>query len=184
MSLWWNGGLSRDECCCFTPWKPGQAPSLLGHPGLDTGLGHRGHVAERQRDGNGHRHLCEALLLKYQGTLGGEAGPRCHARRFAGWRAVIASLGSTAERMVPPGLDGVADTGKVSHSSHGKKKGLVLVLGQGEAGQLGLGEDIMERKKPALVSLPEGVLQAVARGGSGGGVWWRRAQRPARRRWS
>ncbi|KAJ8372505.1 hypothetical protein AAFF_G00282120 [Aldrovandia affinis] len=53
---------------------------------------------------------------------------------------------------------------KVSHSSHGKEKGLVLVLGQGDVGQLGLGEDILERKKPALVSLPEVALQAVAGG--------------------
>ncbi|KAJ8340880.1 hypothetical protein SKAU_G00331710 [Synaphobranchus kaupii] len=53
---------------------------------------------------------------------------------------------------------------KVSHSSHGKEKGLLLVLGQGDVGQLGLGEDVMERKKPALVSLPEGALQAVAGG--------------------
>lgn len=52
----------------------------------------------------------------------------------------------------------------VEHSSHAKEKGLVLVLGQGDVGQLGLGEDIMQRKKPALVSLPEGVLQAVAGG--------------------
>ncbi|KAK6325993.1 hypothetical protein J4Q44_G00016370 [Coregonus suidteri] len=28
---------------------------------------------------------------------------------------------------------------KVSHSSHGKEKGLVLVLGQGDVGQLGFG---------------------------------------------
>ncbi|XP_036395386.1 regulator of chromosome condensation [Megalops cyprinoides] len=53
---------------------------------------------------------------------------------------------------------------KVTHSSHGTEKGLVLVLGQGDVGQLGLGEDVMERKKPALVSLPEGVVQAVAGG--------------------
>ncbi|KAI1894924.1 hypothetical protein AGOR_G00120770 [Albula goreensis] len=53
---------------------------------------------------------------------------------------------------------------KVSHSSHGREVGQVLVLGQGDVGQLGLGEDVMERKKPALVSLPEGVLQAVAGG--------------------
>ncbi|KAJ8289294.1 hypothetical protein COCON_G00019530 [Conger conger] len=77
---------------------------------------------------------------------------------------------------------------KVSHSSHGREGGppwfwcwgrgmsgsvpgqpwagggLVLVLGQGDVGQLGLGEDVLERKKPALVSLPEGALQAVAGG--------------------
>ncbi|XP_048116861.1 regulator of chromosome condensation [Alosa alosa] len=52
----------------------------------------------------------------------------------------------------------------VQHRSHGKEKGLVLVLGQGDVGQLGLGEDVMERKKPALVNLPEGVVQAVAGG--------------------
>ena len=32
-----------------------------------------------------------------------------------------------------------------------RETGHVLVLGQGDVGQLGLGEDIMERKKPALV---------------------------------
>ncbi|XP_067094351.1 regulator of chromosome condensation [Osmerus mordax] len=53
---------------------------------------------------------------------------------------------------------------KVSHSSHGQEKGLVLVLGQGDVGQLGLGEDVMERKKPALVNLPEGVVQVAAGG--------------------
>ena len=52
----------------------------------------------------------------------------------------------------------------VSHSSHGQEKGLVLVLGQGDVGQLGLGEDVMERKKPALVPLPEGVVQVAAGG--------------------
>ncbi|KAM6967957.1 regulator of chromosome condensation [Aplochiton taeniatus] len=53
---------------------------------------------------------------------------------------------------------------KVSHSSHGKEKGQVLVLGQGDVGQLGLGEDIMERKRPALVTLAEGVVQVAAGG--------------------
>lgn len=52
----------------------------------------------------------------------------------------------------------------VSHSSHGQEKGLVLVLGQGDVGQLGLGEDVLERKRPALVTLPEGIVQAVAGG--------------------
>lgn len=53
---------------------------------------------------------------------------------------------------------------KISHSSHGQEKGLVLVLGQGDVGQLGLGEDVLERKKPALVTLPEGIIQAEAGG--------------------
>ena len=33
----------------------------------------------------------------------------------------------------------------------GPTTGHVLTLGQGDVGQLGLGEDIMERKKPAIV---------------------------------
>lgn len=40
----------------------------------------------------------------------------------------------------------------------------MLALGQGDVGQLGLGEDIMERKKPALVPLPEPIVQAEAGG--------------------
>lgn len=40
----------------------------------------------------------------------------------------------------------------------------MLVLGQGDVGQLGLGEDIIERKKPALVSLPEKIVQVIAGG--------------------
>lgn len=53
---------------------------------------------------------------------------------------------------------------KVSHRSHCKEVGQVLVLGQGDVGQLGLGEDIIERKKPALLSLPEKIVQVVAGG--------------------
>lgn len=53
---------------------------------------------------------------------------------------------------------------KVSHRSHGKEAGQVLVLGQGDVGQLGQGEDIIERKKPALVSLPEKTVQVIAGG--------------------
>ncbi|XP_022049124.2 regulator of chromosome condensation [Acanthochromis polyacanthus] len=53
---------------------------------------------------------------------------------------------------------------KVSHRSHLKEAGQVLVLGQGNVGQLGLGEDIIERKKPALLSLPEKAVQVIAGG--------------------
>ncbi|XP_076016985.1 regulator of chromosome condensation [Genypterus blacodes] len=60
--------------------------------------------------------------------------------------------------------DTAAKKVKVSHRSHGKETGQVLALGQGDVGQLGLGEDIMERKKPALVPLPEGVVQVSAGG--------------------
>ncbi|KAG8588597.1 hypothetical protein GDO81_006033 [Engystomops pustulosus] len=52
----------------------------------------------------------------------------------------------------------------VTHSSHKSVGGIVLTLGQGDVGQLGLGEDVMERKKPALVSLPEPIVQAEAGG--------------------
>ncbi|XP_069751457.1 regulator of chromosome condensation isoform X2 [Narcine bancroftii] len=54
---------------------------------------------------------------------------------------------------------------KISHSSHGTIPGIVLSLGQGDVGQLGLGENIMERKKPALVKgLPEKIVQVKAGG--------------------
>ncbi|XP_073341564.1 regulator of chromosome condensation [Pagrus major] len=53
---------------------------------------------------------------------------------------------------------------KVSHRSHGKEAGQVLVLGMGDVGQLGHGEDIFQRKKPSLVSLPEKIVQVVAGG--------------------
>lgn len=53
---------------------------------------------------------------------------------------------------------------KVSHESHRKEPGVVLVLGQGDVGQLGLGEDVMQRKKPGLVPLPEKIVQVTAGG--------------------
>ncbi|XP_041799235.1 regulator of chromosome condensation [Chelmon rostratus] len=53
---------------------------------------------------------------------------------------------------------------KVSHRSHGKEAGQVLVLGQGDVGQLGNGENVIQRKKPALVSLPEKIVQVIAGG--------------------
>ncbi|XP_063091962.1 regulator of chromosome condensation isoform X1 [Cavia porcellus] len=53
---------------------------------------------------------------------------------------------------------------QVSHRSHSTASGMVLTLGQGDVGQLGLGESVMERKKPALVPIPEEVVQAEAGG--------------------
>ncbi|XP_048358014.1 regulator of chromosome condensation [Sphaerodactylus townsendi] len=53
---------------------------------------------------------------------------------------------------------------KVSHQSHRTEAGLVLTLGQGDLGQLGLGPDILARKRPALVKLPEKIIQAEAGG--------------------
>lgn len=40
----------------------------------------------------------------------------------------------------------------------------MLTLGQGDVGQLGLGENVMERKKPAVVTIPEDIVQAEAGG--------------------
>ena len=45
-----------------------------------------------------------------------------------------------------------------------EKSGVVLTLGQGDTGQLGLGEDIMERSKPAVVKDLENVVQVCAGG--------------------
>ncbi|XP_063167952.1 regulator of chromosome condensation [Candoia aspera] len=53
---------------------------------------------------------------------------------------------------------------KVSHPSHQSEPGLVLTLGQGDLGQLGLGPDVLARKRPALVQLPEKIIQAEAGG--------------------
>ncbi|XP_040835640.1 regulator of chromosome condensation isoform X1 [Ochotona curzoniae] len=66
---------------------------------------------------------------------------------------------AAASRHVPG-----AHSGQVSHRSHRTEAGLVLTLGQGDVGQLGLGESVMERKKPALVPIPEEVVQAEAGG--------------------
>ncbi|KAM4044542.1 regulator of chromosome condensation [Anomaloglossus baeobatrachus] len=62
------------------------------------------------------------------------------------------------------GTTEIKKTKLVTHSSHKSAGGIVLTLGQGDVGQLGLGEDVMERKKPALVSLPEPIVQAEAGG--------------------
>ena len=44
-------------------------------------------------------------------------------------------------------------------------KGVALTLGEGDVGQLGLGPDVMERVKPALVpELPENTIQICAGG--------------------
>ena len=40
----------------------------------------------------------------------------------------------------------------------------MLTVGEGDTGQLGLGEDVMERTKPGLVPLPASVVQVAAGG--------------------
>ncbi|XP_038057576.1 regulator of chromosome condensation-like [Patiria miniata] len=56
----------------------------------------------------------------------------------------------------------------LTHPSHRTQEGHVFALGQGDVGQLGLGEEVYERKKPTLVPLPEGakgrVVEAIAGG--------------------
>lgn len=46
---------------------------------------------------------------------------------------------------------------KISHPSHRSEPGILLALGQGDVGQLGLGEDYMERKRPTVVPFAEQV---------------------------
>lgn len=45
-----------------------------------------------------------------------------------------------------------------------RNPGFVLVVGEGDTGQLGLGPDVMDRSKPGRVSLPADVVQVCAGG--------------------
>ena len=47
---------------------------------------------------------------------------------------------------------------------HGRGAGRVLTLGQGDTGQLGLGEDVLEKSRPGLVTQIEQAVDAVAGG--------------------
>lgn len=42
--------------------------------------------------------------------------------------------------------------------------GIILVFGQGDVGQLGLGEDVVERMRPAVISALEDVISIAAGG--------------------
>ncbi|XP_066494441.1 regulator of chromosome condensation isoform X3 [Tiliqua scincoides] len=68
------------------------------------------------------------------------------------------------KRVLEKDSDPKAKRTKVSHSSHHTEPGVVLTLGQGDLGQLGLGPDVLARKRPALVPLPEKIIQAEAGG--------------------
>ncbi len=57
----------------------------------------------------------------------------------------------------------LAETRKLGFLTSGER-GVVLTLGTGDTGQLGLGEDVMERKRPGLVSELEGVVDVAAGG--------------------
>ena len=56
----------------------------------------------------------------------------------------------------------------MTHPSHKSRECHVLTLGQGDVGQLGLGEDIYERKRPALVPLPDAVKGKIVEAVAGG----------------
>ncbi|XP_052774451.1 regulator of chromosome condensation-like [Mya arenaria] len=53
---------------------------------------------------------------------------------------------------------------KVHHGSHSDVPGVVLVCGEGDVGQLGLGEDVMERGRPTLVNIPDPIIQVCGGG--------------------
>ncbi|KAK1340299.1 hypothetical protein QTO34_018866 [Cnephaeus nilssonii] len=79
----------------------------------------------------------------------------------------LATLGEGLDTISCPGPRTVAIGQQMvldPHWSHRTEPGLVLTLGQGDVGQLGLGENVMERKKPAVVTIPEDIVQAEAGG--------------------
>ncbi|XP_053395077.1 regulator of chromosome condensation-like isoform X2 [Mercenaria mercenaria] len=53
---------------------------------------------------------------------------------------------------------------KVHHPCHGSVPGKVLVCGEGDVGQLGLGEDVIEKARPGLVNIPDPVIQVCGGG--------------------
>ncbi|GAB4814630.1 hypothetical protein N2152v2_001676 [Parachlorella kessleri] len=53
----------------------------------------------------------------------------------------------------------------VSHSSHGKTPGQLFMFGDGDCGQLGLGEDVTERLRPFPVDVESAQVVQVACGG-------------------
>ncbi|XP_064626742.1 regulator of chromosome condensation-like [Lineus longissimus] len=52
----------------------------------------------------------------------------------------------------------------IEHVSHRRESGIVLTIGEGDVGQLGLGEDVLERTKPGKVNIPDAVVQVHAGG--------------------
>lgn len=52
----------------------------------------------------------------------------------------------------------------VHHPCHQDVPGVVLICGEGDVGQLGLGEDVMEKARPTLVDIPDKVVQVCGGG--------------------
>lgn len=73
----------------------------------------------------------------------------------------------TAKRQKGTKEDSAQATGKrqkVHHPSHRSTPGTVLTCGEGDVGQLGLGEDVIEKARPAVVDIPDPVVQVYGGG--------------------
>ncbi|XP_043362075.1 regulator of chromosome condensation isoform X4 [Dermochelys coriacea] len=106
-------------------------------------------------------------MLRLRGGWGGRTEDRAGQRGWRSSRELYSNMpGKRAAKKSPTPEEGSPERKKIKvfHSSHRTEPGLVLTLGQGDVGQLGLGEDVMERKRPALVQLPEKIIQAEAGG--------------------
>ena len=63
------------------------------------------------------------------------------------------------------GVPAGAITTTITHPSHHSVGGEVMVIGQGDVGQLGLGEEVLERKNPApVIGMKESATQVVCGG--------------------
>ncbi|XP_052285251.1 regulator of chromosome condensation-like isoform X2 [Dreissena polymorpha] len=60
--------------------------------------------------------------------------------------------------------DSVQKKKKVHHPCHQDVAGVVLICGEGDVGQLGLGEDVMEKARPTLVDIPDKIIQVCGGG--------------------
>ena len=78
-----------------------------------------------------------------------------------------ASAGNARKRGRPTKVEAeaVLEAKRVKLSSRLQTRGCghVLTLGQGDTGQLGLGEDIMERARPALVKVSREMETVISR---------------------
>ena len=88
---------------------------------------------------------------------------------LAAWQLTSTSVGAQSTTLSCNGCpNGRTGNPLVTHPSHKSRECHVLTLGQGDVGQLGLGEDIYERKRPALVPLPDAVKGKIVEAVAGG----------------
>ncbi|XP_044626121.1 regulator of chromosome condensation isoform X4 [Equus asinus] len=137
-------------------WPVRSSPSPWGDPSGDTITAHCDHRSMPVEQGAQllDRNMPPKRIAKRRSPPE-DALPKSKKAKDPRNQAVRAA----ASRHVPG-----ARSCRVSHRSHSTEPGLVLTLGQGDVGQLGLGENVLERKKPALVAIPEDVVQAEAGG--------------------